>query len=190
MRKLSFLLASVSVVLLAGTVEASVFKQVPFNEIFASSALVVRGKVVDIESGWDAEGRFIMSSVTFAVSERFKGEAPSRIIIREFGGTVDGLTSRPIGFPTFKVGQESILFLNRWSDGAEAWRINAYSLGKYNIIRNGKSGAARVVREDVGQDDVLLLGDIPASQNIEEMPLKAFQSRLERLGKSVGSETK
>ncbi|RMD96108.1 MAG: hypothetical protein D6812_17715 [Deltaproteobacteria bacterium] len=166
-------------VLVTSVADASVFKKVAFDELVATSSLVVQGKVLDVRSHWDAEGRFIMSSITFEVTERLKGEAPSRITVEEFGGTVDGLTSRPIGFPTFRVGQEAILFLNRWENDATAWRINAYSQGKYNVIRDTKKGTARVVREDVSQDDVILLGDLPEGQDIEEMPLKAFHARIQ-----------
>jgi len=100
---------------------------------------------------------------------------PKHIVIKELGGEIDGLISRPIGFPQFEIGQESFMFLHKWDDGN--WRVFEYMQGKYNLF--SKRGKKMVQREDVDQDDVSLLGDVSASETIAQaVPLDYFLKRI------------
>jgi hypothetical protein len=69
---------------------------------------------------------------------RYFGETtgPDTLVVREVGGTVDGYTQEAIGFPAIRRGENVVLFLSRWDNGAE-YRIHAYNQGKFLVKSRG-----------------------------------------------------
>jgi hypothetical protein len=84
------------------------------DELVANNSTVVVGEVVAVQSYWNEAGSFILSDVTFSVSDTLKGRQPRpEITITVMGGTVDDLTSLIVGGPELVKGQSYVLFLNR-----------------------------------------------------------------------------
>lgn len=84
------------------------------DELVANNATVVVGEVAAVRSYWNEEHSFILSDVTFGVSETLKGRQPRpEITITVMGGTVGDLTSLIVGGPELVEGRSYVLFLNR-----------------------------------------------------------------------------
>lgn len=150
----------VVVLLLALPLAASQFIRVPFDQVARESSLIVRGSVEQTWSAWDDAHEVIYTYATVRVN-RYFGEAtgPDTLLVREVGGTVDGYTQQAIGFPEVRRGEDVVLLLSRWEDGAADFRIHGYNQGKY-LVKN--RGGMEVLVED---------------------PMKQGEARLEKPGR-------
>lgn len=129
-------LVSIGLLLLAVTVpvSASTFLRMTQGELVRNSAAVVQGQVLKVSSFWDPTGRVIMTEAQIQVEEKVFGNAPSVVVVRTFGGTVDGYTVEAHGFPTFRAKERLLLFLEAEKDGAS--RVAGYQQGQFRIVRD------------------------------------------------------
>lgn len=112
----------VALALLAGLVggpapaAASVVRRTTALEVVARADVVVRARVASVEPYFDEGGR-VRSVVTLDVQRSLRGGVGPRLVLDRLGGTLDGLTTRVIGAPTFEVGQDLFLCLVAADDG-------------------------------------------------------------------------
>jgi hypothetical protein len=142
---------------LAVPLSASQFVQQPFDEVAREAGYVVRAHVVDTFSAWDSAHEVIYTYATVRV-QRYIGETtgPDTLVVREVGGTVDGYTQEAIGFPMIRQGEQVVLFLSLWEDGAD-YRIHGFNQGKF-LVRN-RGGAEILVEDPVKQGDARMTRD-------------------------------
>jgi hypothetical protein len=142
---------AVLMIALALPLSASQFVEVPFDAVARESALIVRGQVVDTWSAWDDSHEVIFTYATVRVN-RYFGEmtGPDTLIVREVGGTVDGYRMEAIGFPAIRKGENVVLFLSKWENGAD-YRIHAFNQGKF-LVRN-RGGIEVLVRDPEKQGE-------------------------------------
>lgn len=118
------------------------------TRLAASSALIVTGRVIALDSGYD--GVAIYTYVTLDVAEVVKGSvgaAPvTPIVIKQIGGVVDDLGLYIAGQARFAVGDDVLVFLSaRPRDGtlytvglAEgAWALTRGLTGRLTAVRSG-----------------------------------------------------
>ncbi|HEV7922618.1 MAG TPA: hypothetical protein VGR02_17680 [Thermoanaerobaculia bacterium] len=129
----SLVLSLLLLAAMAVPMSASQFIELPFDQVARDATLVVRATVGPVTSAWDDAHEVIFSTARVEVKHYLAGDGPNVLMLREVGGTVDGYTQEAVGFPTLREGQEVVLFLSKWEDGAD-WRIHAYNQGKY-IVR-------------------------------------------------------
>ncbi len=113
---------------------ASTFLRMTPGELVRSSAAVVQGEVLKVSSFWEPSGRIIVSEALVQVQEKVFGAAPSVVVVRTFGGTVNGYTVEAHGFPKFSAGERVLLYLEAEKDGVS--RVNGYQQGHYRIVRD------------------------------------------------------
>lgn len=136
----------IGLVLLALTVAAapavaSTFIALDQRELVAQSDAVVQGRVLKVNSFWSPSGRVILTEVMVQVEEKILGDAPSVVVLRTAGGTVDGYTVEAHGFPKFEAGERTVLFLQNSADLAS---VTGYRQGQYRIVRD-KAGVDMAV---------------------------------------------
>ncbi len=158
------LLAALAAFLLAGRIDATSIR-LPLSEIDARSALVVRGQVERIESGWNAE-RQIESTVYVRLSAIPRGHLSTGALlpVRVLGGTVDGLTMVSSEEPVFEAGEDVYLFLGELKRGA--YRVTAGEQGKFTIA--GGRAVNRAWQADLQLSDLdagVIEGRWPAEPN-------------------------
>ena len=148
MNRRSLILGSL-LLALAIPMAASQFVELPFDQVAREAQFIVRGNVVQTWSAWDDAHEVIYTYATVRV-QRYFGEAtgPDTLVVREVGGTVEGYTQEAIGFPMIRNGEDVVLFLSRWDDGAD-FRIHAFNQGKYLVRQRG--GKEVVVSDPVTQ---------------------------------------
>jgi len=153
MHRRSLILVGV-LIALALPMSASQFVRMPFEQVAREADLVVRGSIEQTWSAWDDAHEVIFTYATVRVSQYF-GETtgPDTLVIREAGGTVGDYTQEAIGFPAIRRGEEVVLLLERWEDGAD-YRIHAYNQGKY-LVRE-REGVTVLVEDPVKQGDARL----------------------------------
>ena len=119
--------------LLASPAVASTFLALDQKELVANSDAVIEGKVINVESYWDREGRVIVSVATVRVEDTIFGKADEVIRVQTFGGTVDGYTIEAAGFPKFARGEHVVLFVNQREALDKSIRVTGFQQGHYRI---------------------------------------------------------
>lgn len=115
---------------------ATSFAPREFPETVESTSVIVRGKIGMSYSDWghDADGvKRLYTYYEVQGSEGLKGElaAPS-VMIRELGGTKDGVGLNVVGTATFEKGEDIVVFLrDRNSEGV--YDLDGMMMAKYNV---------------------------------------------------------
>ncbi|HET8773858.1 MAG TPA: hypothetical protein VFP80_08710 [Thermoanaerobaculia bacterium] len=179
-------------VILALPLSASQFMDLPFEQVATESQYIVRGTMGQTWSAWDDAHEVIYTYATIRVN-RYFGEAtgPDTLMIREVGGTVDGYTQEAIGFPMLRSGEDVVLMLSQWEDGAD-YRIHAFNQGKYIVSRRGgremitadpfRQGEARQATGRDGRVQTLSVDDLPGL-SMDEFAQMVIDARA---GRAVG----
>lgn len=117
----------------------------PDDDLIVGARVIVRAKVLSIESGLDEQQGRIFTYVKLKVQEVLKGEITERkIVIKELGGRVGDRISVVYGNPEFALGEQVLLYLDTWKDGS--LRTYQMFLGKFSIVKDEASGHEFAVR--------------------------------------------
>jgi hypothetical protein len=114
------------------------------DELTAQSDLIVRASVVSQRSGWNDDHSQIVTWTRLRVAEYLKGSGATELVLRQFGGTVDGMTSEIPGDARLVVGQHAVLFLRQ---GPSVVFLTALSQAAYVVTINPDDRA--IVRRDL-----------------------------------------
>ncbi len=117
-RRLSCALTVLVSTLMASTGQATTVKPMNIVDLIDHSATIVAGRVEKVTDGFTAAG-LPYTEVTVHVLDRFRGVSGNTFKFRQFGLSAprtmpDGkvyLGGRPEGWPTFRPGEVSLLFL-------------------------------------------------------------------------------
>jgi len=123
----------VGLLLLAAPASGSTFLHMTRAELASKASAVVVGNVLSVESFWTKSGRIIVTEAMVEVEDTVLGEAPSVVIVRTFGGTVNGYTVEAHGFPTFEKGERLLLFLEKDQANPDATRVLGYQEGMFRV---------------------------------------------------------
>lgn len=121
------------------------------DELVANNANVVVGEVLAVHSYWNEDGSFILSDVTFGVTETLKGKKHRpEITVTVMGGKVGDLTSLIVGGPELVEGKAYVLFLNREDlPGAKAaLTVRDLSQGTFDLAVNAKGDLRAISQAD------------------------------------------
>jgi hypothetical protein len=132
---------------------ADVLIKQTFGDLYAQAEKIVRARVVAVQSNWNADRSFIFTEVTLDVLQQHKGSEPGRLMVRVPGGMVGGYRISADSMPRFQVGDEVLVFLTRWQDGA--LKVAGYAQG---LSRLAPSPQGPVLHG--GALDKRLLGDV------------------------------
>jgi hypothetical protein len=145
--------------LLAGAVTASSTTVIPptFDELISRAQIIFQGEVVDRRSEWEttAQGRSIITRVTFRVATVLKGRAAAAIQLSFLGGTIGDETLTVSDMPRFLVGDRDVLFVSPELHAVSP--LVGFAHGRYRIVRNAVTGADEVRTHD-GQAIVIAQG--------------------------------
>jgi len=114
-----------------------------FEELVRESAAVVHGRVREVEGRWTPDRRTIESAITLDVYDAFKGAATETATFVVPGGEAGGRILVMPGAPTFRVGDEVVVFLRGRAPSMP--QPVGLSLGVYRVARPTPVGAAMVV---------------------------------------------
>jgi hypothetical protein len=115
-------------------------------DMVAKANEVMTGKIVSLESYWsDTKPRMIFTAVTVEVGEKVKGTANkgATVIVKIPGGRVGDVASPASETPTFKKGDEVLVFLQASSTGG--YKMLSGSRGKFEIKTDANTGEKRVM---------------------------------------------
>jgi hypothetical protein len=169
------LLAAVVAVLAALPVRATVLAPADITELSREAAFIVRGTIVEITPRWADGRRRIDTVITLDVRQVLKGDAVSSVSFKVPGGEMGRYRSVMIGAPSFRVGEEVILFLGARAPALP--HLLGLGQGVYRVERDGRTGEGRVTSPALfatARDAVVRRGD-PARQSLT---VEAFAGRV------------
>jgi len=177
----------VGLLLLAVPASGSTFLHMSRAELAAKASAVVVGDVLSVESFWTKDGRVIVTEAMVEVEDAILGETPSVVVVRTFGGTVNGYTVEAHGFPTFEKGQRLLLFLeqDKAEPGAtDATRVLGYQEGMYRVALD-KAGR-EVAHPTVDAGARLLTADGKVAPLPRPILLDDLRGEVRELGRRAG----
>ena len=113
---------------------ASTFLKQSVGDLIQSSRGIVHAQVTDIRAEWNADHTFIFSYVTLEVKRALLGTKHAYETVRVPGGIVDGYRVVMEGAPDFKTGDNVVVFLGAWDDGA--LMVEGYYQGLSKVDRD------------------------------------------------------
>lgn len=126
---------SVLLLLLSSFCFATEF-QVPFHTIVQRSDRIVQGRVLSMSchAGTNQYGdQLIYTDISIRTDQALKGERTNMLLTIE-GGTANGITLKVSDVPTFKVGEEVVVFAKKQAAG---YLLSFGSQAKYTIKNDG-----------------------------------------------------
>lgn len=136
-------LATVLVMLATSAARATTMVSMSMNQLTQASSDIVRARVVNQVSEWNAARTQIVTITTFAVLQILKGNAPSTVQVRQLGGRVGNMTAFIPGDVTFRPQTEYVLFLE--PTHSSDYDVVGMSQGAYPVYEDAASHDARVV---------------------------------------------
>lgn len=127
------LATSLTALLLSHPTPAAATEIVPLSiaELGQRSAQVVRGRVADVQSRWNASHTKILTEVRLDVTERFKGSGGDVVRVVELGGTVGNVHMNVAGTVQWKQGEDVLLFLE--PSIGPTFHVSGFQQGRFRI---------------------------------------------------------
>ena len=170
--------------LMAAPASGSTFLHMSRAELAQKASAVVVGNVLSVESYWTKSGRIIVTEAMVEVEDAILGEAPSVVIVRTFGGTVNGYTVEAHGFPTFNKGERLLLYLEKDQADPGATRVLGYQEGQYRV-RLDKAGR-EVAVPTVDGNARLLTAEGKAAPTPRPIPLDELRTEVREYARQAG----
>jgi hypothetical protein len=169
-----FLVVAIAALALVGAqvAFATTVQKLSLQELTKKSESIVMARVDDAFSSWDAAHKEIYTYFTLSVLQPVKGsKGATTITLRQLGGTVDNIASIVPGMPSFRKGEEVVVFLTQKDAAGYPW-VMGLQQGKYSIAE--KDGV-KMVRNDLAGTELLSkTGEKVDAVTAPDMPLNAF----------------
>jgi hypothetical protein len=110
---------------------ATVVVPIEFRELVAVSPTIVHGRIADVRAQWADGRRAVETWLTLEADEYYKGSGSGTVTVRVPGGQIGRYRTVFVGAPTFRAGDEVVLFL-RSSGGRAA--IVGLSQGAFRVV--------------------------------------------------------
>lgn len=123
------------------------------EELGRSAELVVRGRVDDVRSFWNADRTRILTEVTVSVVSQHKGAPVGTVRVLQMGGVVDGVRMTVAGALSWTANEDVLLFLEPSLD--RRYRVAGFNQGKYRIQRDPRTGVEFVQQAPLGGTELV-----------------------------------
>ena len=172
--------------LTASYAAATTVEKMSLRDLAKKSDAIVLARVEDETARYDAN-KEIYTYITLRVLEPVKGPKKDEVItIRQIGGTVDKIASIVPGTPTFRKGEEVVLFLTQ-KDGAGYPWVMGLQQGKYSVTADEKG--SKSVRNEIDGELKFVApgGKTTDAEAGKAQPLQSFldglRTQLDEAGK-------
>jgi hypothetical protein len=159
--------------------EATVILPASLGDLVTGARAIVHGHVVAVEPRWAEGRRQIETLVTVRAEEYLKGDLGGEVTFKVPGGQMGPYRRVVVGAPTFREGDEVVLFLN--AQGPVVPWISGLNQGVFRVSPN--AAGVKVVIPGVslsaGED-----GPVVRGQPVRErLALQAFSEQVRLLAR-------
>ncbi len=139
---------------------ASIMRFLPVEELARASTRVVRARVTGRSVHWTADHKGIYTEIDVVVvgpAIKWRGEpataaAGRRLTIIQAGGVIDGVSLDWTGRPTFRKGEDLVLFLDAYDEGNPS--------DARLLVVGGKQGRMKVLPDPGGSGALMVERDL------------------------------
>jgi hypothetical protein len=121
-----------------GTARATVVVPADLNDLARAAHVIVHGRVVSVQPQWADGRRGVETIVRVQASDYLKGDFGSEVLIRVPGGELGRYRSVLPGAPTFREGEEVVLFLG--ASPPSLPYVLGLSQGVFRLVRDPATG--------------------------------------------------
>jgi hypothetical protein len=167
-----FLLASLVAALMVLPAQATIMQYLAVEDLTRLSSDVFYGRVISIETEWNAQRTHIYTRISVRIDEAFKGSLgrSETVTVTQLGGEKDGVKLDYSGRPVFSVGESVVLFTTR---------------GKNNdfIVVGLKQGKMQVVGGEVRRDfsGITMVQRSPGGRGLQQLTVRPERMKIEEL---------
>ncbi len=137
-------------------------------ETLASHAeLIMQGQATRSWSQWNIQHTLIYTFTEFSVAQTLKGNASGKIVVKQLGGSVDGVTQHVSGVRSWQPGEEAVLFL-RASEAKDGTHVVVGLVQGDFRLQRLSSGEVRVSN---GAPEVQFLSSAGAESITQSKPM-------------------
>jgi hypothetical protein len=166
---------------LAGTgARATSLEKMSVERMTAAAPVVARVRCLANTARWE-KGE-IWTFTTFEVEERWKGDAPERIEVKQIGGRAGPVVSIVPGAPRFRPGEEAVLFLEPRPGGA--FGVTGWSEGTFRIRRDARTGIESVTQDTAASSVFDPQMRRFRAEGIRALPLERLRARVAAAAKN------
>jgi hypothetical protein len=122
----------------AATLQATVLLPSDFREIVNGSDIIAYGRVVDAQPQLTDDRGRVETVVTFQVGTYLKGALGETILFKVPGGQMGRYRTVLVGAPSFRPGEEAVLFFTRNQGGAAA--VFGLNQGVFRVRLDSRTG--------------------------------------------------
>ena len=179
MRSLRFAAMLAACTVVSVGLEATVILPATLEELVTGARAIVHGHVVTIEPRWAEGRRQIETLVTIRAEEYLKGDLGGEVTFMVPGGQMGPYRRVVIGAPTFREGDEVVVFLD--GQGPAVPWISGLNQGVFRVARNvaGEKVVIPGVPLSAGEN----APGPPAQPLRERVALGAFNQRVRVLAR-------
>ncbi|MBK6847980.1 MAG: hypothetical protein IPG96_10735 [Proteobacteria bacterium] len=130
-----WLVGTASVLVASAPATATVMPRMSLRDLVGAAQRIFIGTAVSAESRWTEDGRFIVTDTVVRIDQALDGHAGvGTVVMRELGGSVEGIGMRVAGSTELPPGQQLLLF----AQGAGAGRLRVVGMrqGAYLLTRD------------------------------------------------------
>ena len=145
------------------------------QELGQQSELVVRGRVIGVQSYWNDKHTKIFTRIRIGVEETYKGLGRSVVDVIQLGGVVGNVKVTVHGALYWEAGEEVLLFAEPYDAGS--FQVSGFSQGKLRILRDPETNLPYVQAPSMQSAKVLGAppGQVPAAAATgQRVPLEEF----------------
>lgn len=152
---------------------------IPMNvdQLASLSTHIVEARAVQSTSQWNADHTLIFTYTQFAATRTLKGEVPATFMVRQLGGTVDGITQKVSGVRHWRPGEEAVLFLQPSSIGDGALVVTGLMQG--NFLMRHTAGQTFVSNGMPDASQLAATGEVTNYRG-SNLRLKDLESRIQK----------
>ncbi|MBK8479658.1 MAG: hypothetical protein IPL40_00545 [Proteobacteria bacterium] len=116
---------------------ATVMPRMSLRDLVGSAERIFVGTALSATAQWSEDGRFIVTDTIVRVDQALDGSAGGgTVVVRELGGSVDGIGMRVAGSTELPAGRQLLLFTRRASAGR--LRVVGMRQGAYLLAQNAR----------------------------------------------------
>jgi hypothetical protein len=155
-----------------------------FDALVARAQAVFVGRTVDVRSRWvpTPSGRAIVTVVTFDVVRALKGELGAHTQLEFLGGTVGDYRMEIPGMPTFRIGDEDVLFVDERGDPISP--VVGFMHGRFRVLEDAGTRRRSVARYNfeplADVKDIGAATPAPRVPSARALSLTAFTDEITR----------
>ena len=118
---------------MANTAQATVVPAVGLDQMISDAELIVRGEVAEVEARWSDDGATIYTYVTLSGVTVIHGQLFGPLTLRFEGGEIGDQRLEVDGMPTFRKGEEEILFVR--ANQVAASPVVGLFQGRFKVVK-------------------------------------------------------